>query len=176
MRCFIAINYNAFSDYFRKSQNLIFPKDVTFVSSFHLTLKFLGDVKKEHLKLIIEKLKKINFSSFTLDLSRYGEFVYENKPKIIWVGLKENEELKKLHEKIESCLYPQFKRETRFFPHITLARIKNSKTDSNIKSLSITSHQIEEAKSMKINSFELVESILTKTGPKYLVLAEFELN
>jgi 2'-5' RNA ligase len=141
------------------------------VESFHLTLKFLGEISNP--EKIINELLKIEFSKFQLELSNLGVFPNKKYMKIIWIGLKNNDELFKLYKKIEKSLSKfKFKKDKhKFNPHITIARVKKVydkkkfiETLDNIK-IKILKFQVEK--------FVLYKSTLTRTGPIYEPIKEF---
>ena len=116
--------------------------------------------------LIKEKLKAIKFEPFSLSLDKIGVFPTENYVKVIWVGVNPQEQVVKLQEKIEDSLKEfKFKRDFKFHPHITLARVKfvNDKEVfiKNLKEIKV------ENKTVDVNDFRLVKSTLTGEGPVY---------
>ena len=67
-----------------------------------------------------------------------------------------------------------FPRDTRFHPHLTLARIKfvKDKQDFMDKLNKIPVKELE----FSVKSFKLIKSTLTPEGPVYEDVAEFSLN
>ncbi len=99
----------------------------------HLTLKFIGNVKEELVDEISDSLSFINdYNSIELNLTNFGFFFRDSHPKILWLGLSNNNELIRLVEKIETKLetFGIKKEKRRFKPHLTLLRVKN-KIDKN---------------------------------------------
>ena len=87
MRLFVAIDFDDIKDYLINLQVKI-PKDakMSMVKSFHLTLKFLGEVEEEKIGDIIERLNNIKFSPFYVALGKIGIFPSENYIRVVWVG------------------------------------------------------------------------------------------
>jgi len=174
MRLFTAIDFKEIEDYLIKLQNNIDSSIAQLkpVSAFHLTLKFLGKVSEDKADIIKEKLKQVKFSPFSLTLDKIGIFPNENFIRVIWVSIKQSDEVMKLQKEIESVLEEfNFKKEFEFQPHITLARAK--KIDDKEKFIkNIESIKVEEKKIM-INEFKLVKSTLTQKGPVYEDIAVF---
>ena len=76
------------------------------VSNMHLTLKFLGDTQQNLINLIKKNLKAVCFSHrvFEIEIAEIGGFPSLSKPRIVWVGLKDNPPLNRLAEAIEQKL------------------------------------------------------------------------
>ena len=146
--------------------------------NFHLTLKFLGDVENYYINSIKTLLNDIslNHQSFNLQYNKLGYFGHRSQPKVIWFDFKPNNELTKLQQAIENSLIDLgFEpNEKKYSPHLTFARIKKiskaANLDEIIKLNSVYSEMI------KIDSFQLIESILYPTGPVYTTVAEFSLK
>ncbi len=159
MRLFIAINIpREIQEYFFDVQSEL--RDTRLTSSFHLTLKFLGEISNP--EKIVEKLEKIKFEKFELTTSQVGVFPNKKHIKVIWVGIEDQEILTKLVDDID--FYLNTKRDYKFHPHITLARV-NKKIDFPELKL--------EPKTFLVEEFLLYQSILTRQGPNYKIIKRF---
>jgi len=168
MRVFIAIDFKELRDYLNAILGAIDTSSAKLneVSTFHLTLKFLGEVSDDNIALIKEKLKQIKFEPFTLTLSKLGIFPNENYIKVIWVGLNPPSPVIDLQKKIEDSLKEfNTKKDYDFHPHITLARVKFVKDKENfvknLKEIRI------EPKQINVKDFRLIKSTLSPDGPIY---------
>lgn len=130
MRVFLAIEFsNEIKRYLYDIQNIIkeYSTSGNFTSegNFHLTLKFIGEIKDNELNKLKKAVDSIGDrqESFQIRFKELGQFPRGNK-KIVWVGLESNETLSELYSKLEEELakegYP--KEERSFTPHITLGR------------------------------------------------------
>lgn len=173
MRLFIAIEVpEELKNYVSSLQDEIktdlvrasYPKD------YHLTLLFLGDVDESKLDDIKTKLQNVEFSRLDLAFDKIGVFPNENYIRVIWLGIKESEQLAKLAEDVAAAL--EWKQDKRFHPHITLARIKHISEKEQFKE--ILKGIKTEPKSFKIDSFKMIKSTLDKKGPIYEILEEFK--
>jgi 2'-5' RNA ligase len=171
MRLFIAISLpKEIKDYlwelkeeFRESGKINF----TAKSRYHITLKFLGEVKEEKLEEIKEKLSKVKFNSFETSLNELGHF----NNNILWINVKPNEEVLSLSKRIDEMVI-EFPNPHDFSFHITLGRIKSLKNEKKFEEkLKIDIKKLK----FKINSFELMRSNLSKDGPKYKVIEKFKI-
>jgi len=184
VRSFIAVNLNSeIKEYLNSLKaNLNVPESkIKWVekNNLHLTMKFLGDISLEQTELVKSILKEIStrHSPFITKLSStIGTFPTYKTPRIIWVGIKEDEnQLNELYNSIEAMLYKEgFPRESKGFSgHITIGRVKFIKDKDNfiqiLKRIKINNF------TQKVNSIELMESKLTPSGPIYNITAKLPL-
>ena len=142
-------------------------------SKIHITLKFIGNVNESQIKLIKERLNRIDFKKFKISLDKIGIFPNEEFIRVIWVGLNNDKKIINLQQKIDSDLIDIFNKDQEFNAHLTLGRVKSIQDKNEfIKNLKI---KIEN-KEFEINEFCLVKSELNKEGPKYEILEKFKLN
>lgn len=175
MRLFIALNLDSFKDYFEALQQEIYEKEIkfTFPKSFHLTLKFLGDIPEKDIARIEEFLTTIKFKPYQVTVGSIGVFPNEQYIRTIWVEL-EGEETIALQKRIEETLQGIGKKtKGTFKAHITLARVKHIDLDRKegfIEKL----HQIKTRRFQAgVDKFYLIKSTLTPEGPVYEVLKEY---
>jgi len=170
MRLFIALDLDN-KEYFEQIQDLLPEAKAIYPKAFHLTLQFLGETDK--LSQITVVLKKIKFNKLKLRTAKIGVFPDEHHPRIIWLGLQDNQDLMQLQKDIESAVEKfKFRKDKKsFHPHITLARIKFLKSNNNyMKEL----NKIKpEQKEFEIKEFKLIKSELTEQGPVYTDLEVF---
>jgi 2'-5' RNA ligase len=168
MRLFIAIDSpKEVQEYCISLQNQLDNNLARFraSSSFHLTLKFLGDVRNSS---VIKSLEPIRFTRFSLTTNTMGVFPNKHNIRIIWLGLKHSPELDKLHETINK--YLSLEDDLKFHPHITLARVSGVLDKSfinNIEKISCEEHSFD------VDRFILYESLLTPNGLIYNKIREF---
>ena len=138
--------------------------------NLHVTLKFLGEVKFEKLAGLEKLLREIKFPKFMIKLHGVGVFPNSSYVRVVWVGC-ESEELKKLGRSINEVLGSMFPKEE-FTPHLTIARVRR-KVD--LREF-LEKHKDEDFGGFECASFVLKSSILSKEGPDYETVAEFEAN
>jgi len=172
MRLFIAIDFDELKDYFVEMQKLL-PKNarLSLTRTFHLTLKFLGEVQPEKVEKIVDILKNIKFSHFIVFLDSIGIFPTENYIRVVWIGLKPEDKILELQKQIDELLKQLFKRERDFKAHITIARVKYPEDKKlfveRIKKIKVENKKIE------VKDFRLVKSTLSREGPVYEDLMVF---
>lgn len=169
MRLFIALDFNELKDYFTELQKQLPEAKQTFPKDFHLTLKFLGEVEDEKVEEIKQKLKEVKFKPFEAKTRPIGYFT-DKFLKVVYVNV--DGDIEKLQKDIDKKLEPMFKPDTRFHPHLTLARVKfvNDKK-AYIEALKKIR---TEDKPVKIDKFQLINSTLTPEGPIYEILEEYK--
>jgi|TARA_Y100000310_G_scaffold159627_1_gene159328 2'-5' RNA ligase len=171
MRVFIAIEIpKNLSSYLRELQKEFRGlAKIKFTHHFHMTLKFLGEIKEKQLQEVKEKLKNIKFKSFNTNLINLGVFPSNLRINVIWVGLTDIEELQK---KIDETLIELFPNEQRFHSHLTLGRVKFVKHKKEL----LEKLKLKIEGEFEVKEFKLIESKLTKDGAKYITLESYELN
>lgn len=142
----------------------------------HLTLKFIGDVEESKAQQISNLLSFVEeYEQFQFNLTKFGFFFMDNKPKILWVGLSENERLNLLVEelnlKLNELSIPIDKR--KFKSHLTILRIKNKFPKSLIDKFK--NFNIPET-SFITGKISLIKSELFPEGSKYTTIKNYELK
>jgi len=151
------------------------------IENLHLTLKFLGEVREERLKGLIETCQIIGgtFSPFSSRLKGIGIFPNIKIPRIIWAGVEKGKEnlkeiTKLLEQKLEKKGFSPEKRE--FQGHLTLARVrKRAKGEKFLENL-VEEFKEKQFCSFPVTKFYVMKSELKKEGPTYTVLEEISLT
>jgi len=184
MRCFIAIEIP--QDIKDRLWKVLEPKTKDFPElkwvqphNWHITLKFLGEVKEENLKMIKDSLRTAlkGFRPFEATLGSFGTFPGRGPLRVFWIGIKDGAStMTKIAESIERELTRLgFPREDRkFTPHLTLARTRRGKPsritleDFKLNTVSFPGFKLKEV--------VLFESKLRPEGPIYTKLEVFALR
>ncbi|MBU0536194.1 MAG: RNA 2',3'-cyclic phosphodiesterase [Nanoarchaeota archaeon] len=175
MRLFIAfdVSKEAHEELLRIQKGIEHAK-INPVRKFHLTLKFLGEVSEDNAEKINEKLRKIKFKGFDAELGVVGVFPSEDYIKVIWVGLKPEDKIIMLQQKIEEALSGFFPKDIRFHPHITLARVRSVEDKTLLREC--LKGLVPDKIRFKVGSFKLIKSELRPGGPVYEFLEEYGLK
>lgn len=139
--------------------------------NLHLTLKFFSYISEGEVKKVIGILKSIKIKPFEVELGEMGYFPDADYVRVMWISLEPAKDVFNLQGEIDSKLSELFERDKMFKVHLTLGRVKFVKNKEKfLKKLK----EIKVPKlKFKIKGFELIQSILTKDGPKYKVLEKF---
>jgi 2'-5' RNA ligase len=96
---------------------------------FHLTLKFLGAVPSERVDALVRSVADVmnGFQPSTLCATGIGFFPNARRPRVIWVGVRDEQGfLAKLQRKIEEATgdFTDEEPQEKFIGHVTLGRAK----------------------------------------------------
>ncbi len=182
IRCFIAIELSReITDILSQIQDEL-KKTVSGVKwvraeDIHLTLKFLGNIEEKAVEEIKEILNQIAAQTkpFKLKLSSAGAFPNPDRPRVIWIGMdEENKQGSFLANLIEEKLVSLgIEKESRaFHPHLTLARVKFLKDKSSVRN-AFASLKVSPVE-MTATKVTLFQSTLTREGAIYTALHEAE--
>ncbi|MFD1362304.1 RNA 2',3'-cyclic phosphodiesterase [Lentibacillus salinarum] len=145
----------------------------THPDDLHITLTFLGAVSQEQVKPLHHSLQAIEkIRIFTLQTEALGTFGDPAKPRVLWAGVKRNDDLLGLQRTVEHiALQAGFQQEKRTYsPHITLAK----KWDGGKQDLSALKQHYTEGQSITVNEVVLYRIDPAKS-PKYYTAAAYHL-
>jgi 2'-5' RNA ligase len=139
---------------------------------FHITLKFLGDIDAERGPLIAAELEKSIGSSLAFDLTflNLGAFPNVERPRVIWIGTQDIQQVPLLQQKVERvCESLGFAKEDRqFHAHVTLGRVRGLRNLDRLtaKLKSITFKPLI----ARCSEIHIMRSELKPTGSVYTLL------
>ena len=183
-RCFVAVEIpNRIQAKLIEIQKTFCPKidraSWTKEGNIHLTLKFLGEVNNSRIHDITISLNKaaMEYKPFSIEFGGIGIFPNLTRPRILWIGLKHGSKLvSKLADTINREMVKLgFPKDTRFHPHLTLARIKNRVNLNPIICL-FKEFETLDGTSLTVNKISLVKSELHRKGAVYTPLTVCKLN
>lgn len=159
--------------------------------NLHITLEFLGNVRRSGVAPIAEVLDEIasKVVPFELALGRPGTFGSREKARVLWVDVSDPEQkLSRLARNVVEGLQPLgFFPDKDFVAHLTLARKKtgagafvssagwqnlwNEKL-KNLVALTFSAGKTGEGAKWTVSSLTLVKSTLTPAGSQYEIIHE----
>lgn len=140
----------------------------------HITMKFIGSVQTDELDLIIKVLASISFASCVAQLEKVGLFCTDGCIKIVYANVIAPT-LPALAADLDAQLLPWCLPEQRaFVSHVTLARVKHVEDRQRVHE--VVNALVIEPITFEINSFVLMQSVLTEVGPEYRTLARFSFS
>ncbi len=144
-----------------------FPK----AESFHLTLKFLGDIPEAKVDAIDAALERavIGIAPFHLDVRGLGAFPDTSSARVVWIGFDQSEPLSLLQARVETALEDlEFPPEDRpFRPHLTLARLKSKENLRALQTYLREAGPVATAGTVPVEEVVLFRSDLRPDGARY---------
>jgi 2'-5' RNA ligase len=189
LRSFIAVDFP--SEIIQKIEEIIKffktqtpEKALKWVSTnnLHLTLKFLGEIPEGRLDQIKTILSEslINRSTFTIGIKGLGMYPNKRNPRVIWLGITNEDSLIDLHKSLDQALQTaDIEPEKRkYSPHLTIARVRRGTNQDTIKNIGDTLSQfkVDSLGNIPVEEIILYQSELTPKGPIYTPLMSKPLN
>lgn len=147
--------------------------------NLHLTLRFIGNTTREQLYTLVDALEVFveSCSPFSFELKGCGYFNGKGKPRVLFVKVKELEQLKQMAEGIEKCVVScGFQNELKpFRPHLTLGRIKYLENRNRFIAV-MDEMEVISYQHVEVSEFILYQSILSTEGPSYKRIKTFEIK
>jgi 2'-5' RNA ligase len=148
--------------------------------NWHLTLKFLGEIETARIDALSVALDNVRarHRSFDMTLGAFGGFPNLRSPRVLYFNVESgSSELEDLAHDVDGAVEKALglARERRGFQaHATVARVKDA-LPASITSRFAAVPALTEAVT-HVDSFDLIESRLARTGATYSVLKEFALS
>ena len=138
-------------------------------NSFHLTIRFLGNLDHEEVEELLRSMEGMRFSPFSLTLDGMGAFPDWERPRVLWVGCQPSKELENLQYAIlQRTKHIGEPENVQFHPHLTLARLTSKLPDEDIA----TVQQISvKPLSWTVDKVIVYDSELTMDGLAYKEIA-----
>ena len=153
-----------------------FPVQWLDPDTYHLTLKFLGNVRSEMVPVVESVVERVaaETPTFPLAIRGFGAFPTIRRPRVLWVGVDPVPALRCLKQDLEWALADHgFERETRaFHPHITLGRADEGKGAGVFRGLDEAAAELKYKGKVQAGSVDLMRSQLSRQGSRYTVLRE----
>lgn len=148
--------------------------------NYHITLKFLGEVKEGQLNEIKIRLSMVAQAcpAFSFRTTVIGFFPNRNRPRVMWLGVKgEMSKAQFLGERVDTYLSELgFEPEKKRSFHLTLGRIRSERNlDKTVLTTGIINNGLK-SHDLPVGQFVLMESRLSPSGPQYLVLEKYDLE
>jgi 2'-5' RNA ligase len=184
MRLFVALNLpkkdrERIHRSTRKLRDEELPVRWVDVDGLHVTLKFLGEVRRERLEQVQEAMNRVAASTkaFKTKYGGFGAFPSVRQPRVIWLGVKANPELRCLKQDLEYSFGDVgFDAETRaFHPHVTLGRAEEREGAGAFRTLDDMLSELDCMGDVKVTTIDLMRSQLAPGGSKYTLVSSAKL-
>ena len=147
--------------------------------NIHLTMRFLGNTEESQVGDLSRLVGSVagQYPPVTTVLDRLGGFPNLSRPRVLWVGFRDNVEfLEKMARQIElgvrALRFPKEKKG--FKPHLTIGRVKDVSTVRGLSEY-MKGYELAEIP-VTFDRLVLFKSTLTPQGPIYDRLHEAELG
>ena len=184
MRLFVALNLpkkerERIHRATRKLRDEELPVRWVGVDALHVTLKFLGEVRRERLEEMEQAITRVaaTTKAFKTVFGGFGAFPSVRQPRVIWLGVKANPELRCLKQDLEYSFGDiGFEAETRaFHPHVTLGRADDRDGAGTFRSLDDIMSELECNGEVDVSTVDLMESRPGPGGSKYSLITSVKL-
>jgi len=157
-----------------------FPVRWTEPDHYHLTLKFLGEVRNDTVptaERVIERVVR-ETKEFPVSFGGIGAFPTIRLPNVIWMGVEPSPALRCLKQDLEWGLAGHgFERETRaFHPHITVGRVEGEEGAGAFRGMDAVAAKLGYRGKFSAKSVDLMRSQLIKQGRIYSLITESSLR
>ena len=141
--------------------------------NYHLTLFFAGDIENRQADEWVDALDQVAWQPFEIRFTELGAFG-GNDPRVVWAGMDGGDGLHDLARGISRAartagLPPEARK---FVPHVTLARLSNSRPDAVARFLA--SRARLDMPAFTVSRFVLFSSRPNQGGGPYVVEETFE--
>ncbi len=147
--------------------------------AFHITLKFLGQVRADLIPEVEDTIGRVAGSTgtFEMALTGFGAFPTIRRPRVLWLGVEASPELRCLKQDLEWALGDcGFDPETRaFHPHLTLGRTENDQGAGSFRGLDEVVADLEYHGTIQVRTLDLMRSHLSREGARYSVVSSAKL-
>ena len=146
------------------------------LAALHVTLRFFGELREDVARDLDAELMAVRGRPFEVVLQGAGCFSDNDGPEAVWAGVAESQSLARLAEACETAarragLAPDRRR---YRPHVTLAYLRRA--DPAQVAAWIQANNLLKSPPIRIESFGLYSSVLTKEGSVYELEAEYGLT
>jgi len=150
--------------------------DWTDPDTYHITLRFIGEVGRAHAQEIDAALADITAPEFAISLAGVDFLQTAGRPRVLWARVEPSPALAHLARKLDRAvaLTDLPSEERAFTPHVTIARLRDAPLP---KVMQFVQHNaLFRAGPFPIDRFSLFESRQGKGGPVYHRLADYGLG
>ena len=144
--------------------------------NLHITLDFLGDITQREVDTFSANLETLakDTEPFKISIKGVGAFPSRKDPKILWIGMENNQPLKKLAAKVKIAVDSMD--DKKFSPHLTVGRVKYKSDDQKDFYDHFFSQDHRKFGEFVVDHFQLMKSDLSGKDPIYTVIRDFKLS
>lgn len=145
--------------------------------NLHFTLRFMGEVQPGDLGRLKEAGRRIaaGMTPFTAQVAGTGTFPERGDPRVIWAGAGQGRDslvvlARGLENQLAACGFTGS--DQPFKPHLTLGRVRGLNGLGDLRALLLAASDYR-SPAWTVESFALVQSVLSPQGARYTNVSEF---
>lgn len=147
---------------------------------YHLTLKFLGNIRAEAVPAVEGVVDRVAAATgaFPLTVGGFGAFPTIRRPRVLWIGVEPTPALRCLKQDLEWSLANHgYEREMRaFHPHLTLGRASEREGAGAFRGLDAMAAELGYRGTVDACTVDLMRSQMSREGARYTLLRESPLK
>jgi 2'-5' RNA ligase len=143
--------------------------------SFHITLRFLGNVDEASLPELDYHLGSISFAAMHYSINGIGYFKKGKYCTHLWAGIAPDEDFMEFARSVNAYFEPGItaqKFARNYKPHITLARPK--KREMKDVTSFLEHNALFKIRDIPLTEFHVYESFLHEDGPEYQIIGTYQ--
>ncbi len=145
----------------------------------HMTLKFFGPTSQKRQTKIINSLTSLfaKTEAFEMSICKLAMFGSRGAPKVLWLGIEQEQELKTLVENIQieiDKIY-SYSDNQNFVPHISVGRIIKTNSNPTFQK-QLKKFRDTNLETFTVSNIVLLESIISNDGVEYKEVQKFNLQ
>jgi 2'-5' RNA ligase len=134
----------------------------------HLTVHFFGETGQENLEKVKASMLSVKRSlrPFKVNIKGLGGFPALRRPKVVWLGIHPQTQLKLLHGNLQQSLqeFGLSSDARAYSPHLTIGRVRKGRVDLTAAGVTLNDIVIGQ---LEINGIVLYQSILHPGGAEH---------
>ncbi len=144
--------------------------------NIHLTLKFLNSIDGQQIKRVTGAMDTLKgMKAFRIELHTIGAFPSLARPRVLWIGIEQQEQVKALFDKLEVSIHDLNGEDRPFTAHITIGRVNGTVDNQGLEKIIKVWDDILISSSF-VDRVVLFQSILGSKGAVYRSLYTVDLN
>lgn len=137
--------------------------------NMHLTLRFFGDIDRDRVDRILERMSGWEPGDLEFSLTQVGSFIKNGLPVVYWLGGDFPSDVGEMARSLGDIMDERGRKESRpFKPHLTIARRRKHSEVPELDDPCVITGCFRRA--------SLIDSRLTRRGPEYTFLKRFDLH
>ena len=150
----------------------------------HVTLAFVGWLAEARVAEVTAAVREVASAGrpFRVDLTAVGRFPPSGRPRVVWAGIARPAAARTVElggvvrASLETAGLPFDPKPLQ--PHITLARIRDDASVEQARAVAsaVAAARVPEGLAFEVDGIDVMSSVLTRSGPRYSLVARAPLG